>query len=49
MSNLKFDLSAEEVNKPGTEGGTPGLVERNDEEEEAEEMNQPGTEGGTPG
>lgn len=48
MSNLKFDLSAEEVNKPGTEGGTPGVIERNEEEEE-EELNKPGTEGGTPG
>jgi hypothetical protein len=48
MSNLKFEMSAEEVNKPGTEGGTPGAVEE-EEEGEAEEANHPGTEGGTQG
>jgi hypothetical protein len=52
--SIKPNLSANEANKPGSEGGSPGVFEEAEkapmESEFAEaEMNKPGGEGGTPG
>jgi hypothetical protein len=53
MSLPHDDLNpmSEFANKPGGEGGTPGLQEDNLEGagEEIEETSKPGGEGGTPG